>query len=217
MVKTELKSRWLPAKPEDIMATECSISPAFDIVALAASAGGLNALSCILSCLPTDFPAGIVVVQHMSRQHRSFLAEILNRRTPLPVKQAEEGEQLIPGTVYLAAPDRHLLVNLDGTLSLTQTEKVHSVRPSAEILFKSVAKKYHKRAIAVVLTGANMDGSKGVEAIKKMGGKVIAQDESTSEVFGMPAAAIQTGCVDWILPLDKIADAIKNLVMGGQI
>ena len=192
-------------------------TPAFDIVALAASADGLNALGCILSGLPSNLPAALVIVQHLAPHYPSVLDKILNRRTSLEVIQAEEGYKLSPGKVFIAPPDYHLLVNSDGSLSLSQTAKVHFVRPSAEILFESVAESYKDRAIAVVLTGGDRDGSTGVRAIKKMGGKVIAQDEATSKVWGMPLAAIQTGCVDWILPLDKIAGAIANLVIQGKI
>ena len=190
-----------------------SAAAAFDIVALAASAGGLNALSQVLSHLPANFPAAIVVVQHLDPRHRSLMADILSRRTSLPVKQAEEGDSLIPGTVYIAPPNRHLLVNPDDTLSLTQSELVHFVRPSADLLFDSVAASYKDRAIAVVLTGTGNDGVMGVQAIKKMGGTVLAQDEETCEFFGMPSAAIGTGTVDFILPLPEIASALVSLVM----
>lgn len=125
----------------------------FDIVAMAASAGGLNALSQILSSLPAKFPAAIVVVQHLDPRHRSLMADILSRRTPLKVKQAEEKDCLSPGTVYIASPNRHLLVNPDGTLSLSQSELVHFVRPSADLFFDSTAASYKDRAIALVLTG----------------------------------------------------------------
>lgn len=192
-------------------------SPAFDIVALTASADGLNALSCILSDLPSELPAALVIVQHLAPNYPSVLDKILNRRTALEVIQAAEGCKLSPGKVFIAPPDYHLLVNPDGSLSLSQTAKVHFVRPSAEILFESVAESYKDRALAVVLTGGDRDGSTGVRAIKKMGGKVIAQDEATSKIWGMPLAAIQTGCVDWVLPLDKIAGAIANLVIQGRI
>jgi two-component system chemotaxis response regulator CheB len=188
---------------------------AFDIVAVAASAGGLMALGQILSALPSDFPAAIVIVQHLDPRHRSLMADILSRRTPLQVKQAQEGDHLTPGTVYIAPPDRHLLVNRDSTLSLTETELVHFVRPSADLLFESVAASFTDRAIAVVLTGTGSDGSMGVQAIKKMGGTVVAQDEKTSEFFGMPGAAIQTGNVDFILPLNEIPSALVTLVMKG--
>ena len=189
----------------------------FEIVALTASADGLKALSEILSPLPANFPASIVVVQHLSPKYPSFLAEILNRRTLLEVMQAKEGSILSPGKVFIAPPDYHLLVNSDRSLSLSQSKKMHFVRPSADPLFVSVAENYKDRAIAVVLTGGDSDGSMGVQAIKKMNGKVIAQDRATSTVWGMPAAAIATGCVDWVLPLDKIASAIFNLVMYGEI
>jgi two-component system chemotaxis response regulator CheB len=189
---------------------------AFDVVALAASAGGLKALSHVLSALPPDFPAAVVVVQHLDPRHRSLMADILSRRTPLKVKQAEEGEVLNPATIYIAPPNRHLLVNPDGTLSLSQSELVHFVRPSADLLFESVAASYKDRTIAVVLTGTGSDGAMGVQGIKKMGGTVIVQDEKTSEFFGMPAAAIQTGNADFILPLDAIASALVTLVMKGD-
>src|SRR6059058_271885 len=146
---------------------------AFDIVAMAASAGGLAALGLVLAGLPADFGASIVVVQHLDPRHRSLMADILRRRTELAVVQASEGDRVVPGTVFIAPPDRHLLVNSDGTLSLTQSELVYFVRPSADLLFESVAASYKDRAIAVVLTGTGSDGSMGIGAIKKMGGTVI--------------------------------------------
>src|SRR6476661_7763512 len=97
---------------------------AFDVVAMGSSAGGLNALSTVLAALPAGFPAAIVVVQHLDPRHRSLMADILSRRTPLPVKQAEEGDVLGPGTIAIAPPNKHLLVNGDGTLSLTSSELV---------------------------------------------------------------------------------------------
>lgn len=189
---------------------------AFDVVALASSAGGLNALSQILSVLPADFPAALVVVQHLDPRHRSLMANILSRRTPLTVKQAEEGDLIRAGTVAIAPPDQHLLVNPDGTLSLSHSQMVHFVRPSADLLFESVAASFKDRAIAVVLTGSGSDGAMGVRAIKKMGGTVIAQDAATSEFTGMPSAAIQTGSVDFVLQLDEIAAALVTLVRTGE-
>jgi two-component system chemotaxis response regulator CheB len=190
---------------------------AFDIVALASSAGGLTALGQVVAGLPVDFPATIVVVQHLDPRHRSLMADILSRRTVLRVKQAEEGDHLASATVYIAPPNRHLLVNPDGSLSLSQSELVHFVRPSADLLFESVAASYKDRTIAVVLTGTGSDGAMGVQAIKKMGGTVIVQDEKTSEFFGMPGAAIQTGSADFVLPLDEIASALVTLVMKGGV
>lgn len=189
---------------------------AFDIIAIAASAGGLSALSQLLAALPGDFPAAIVVVQHLDPRHRSLMADILSRRTNLKVKEAQEGEHLDAGTAYIAPPNRHLLVNADRTLSLTQTELVHFVRPSADLLFESVAASFKERAIAIVLSGTGSDGSMGVKAIKKMGGTVLAQDEKSSEFFGMPGAAMQTGCVDFMLPLEEIPSALITLVVKGD-
>jgi two-component system, chemotaxis family, protein-glutamate methylesterase/glutaminase len=188
---------------------------AFDVVAIATSAGGLKALSLLLGSLPAEFPP-ILVVQHLDPRHRSLMADILSRRTPLKVVEAQEGEALRPGTVFIAPPNRHLLVTPEGNLSLTHTELVHFVRPSADLLFESVAGSFRDRAIAVVLTGTGSDAAMGVRAVKKVGGTVIVQDEATSEFFGMPNAAIQTGCVDFVLPLGEIADALATLVRTGE-
>jgi two-component system, chemotaxis family, protein-glutamate methylesterase/glutaminase len=189
---------------------------AYDIVALASSAGGLRALEVVLSGLPVDFPAATVVVQHLDPRHRSRMADILSRHTPLRVKQAEEGEPVVPGIVFIAPPNKHLLVDPGGRLSLSDSELVHFVRPSADLLFESVAGSFRDRAIAVVLTGTGSDGAMGVRAIKKVGGTVIAQDQATAEFFGMPGGAIQTGEVDFILPLKEIAPALVTLVLSGD-
>src|SRR5262249_33912301 len=143
---------------------------AFDIVALAASAGGVTAFSHVLTTLPGGFPGTLAVGAHHGPRHRSLVADILSRRTLRRGKQAAEGEHLSSSTVYIAPPNRHLLVNPDGTLSLSQSELVHFLRPSADLLFESVAASYRERAIAVVLTGTGSDGAMGVQAIKKMGG-----------------------------------------------
>ena len=189
----------------------------FDVIAIASSAGGLKAVSLVLAALPAGFPASIVVVQHLDPRHRSLMAHILSRRTVLPVKEAEEGDKLRAGTVYIAPPNKHLLVNPDATLSLSQSELVHFVRPSADLLFESVAGSFKDRAIAVVLSGTGSDGSMGVQAIRKMGGTVLAQDEPSSEFFGMPHAAIQTGCVDFVLALGEIPGALVTLVQTGEV
>src|ERR1051326_3913171 len=177
----------------------------YDIVALAASAGGLRALSYILAALPADFPAALVVVQHLDPRHRSLMADILSRRTALRVKEAEDDDRLAAGTAYIAPPNKHLLVNGGGTLTLTQTELVHFVRPSADLLFESTAAAYRERAIASVLSGSGGAGAVGVRAIAKVGGTVIVQDQQSSEFGCMPEAARQPGIVDFELPLQEIA------------
>jgi two-component system chemotaxis response regulator CheB len=211
-----MKRKELADEPEDVRPLRCA-DAAFEVVAMAASAGGLTALSTILSELPADFPACIVIVQHLDPRHRSLMADILSRRTTLRVKEVQEGDLLSPGVVYIAQPDRHLLVNPDGTFSLTQSELVHFVRPSADLLFESVAASFKDRVVAVVLTGSGTDGAMGVRAVKKMDGTVIAQDERSAEFPGMPSAAIQTGCTDFILPLGEIASALVTLVIKGKV
>ena len=190
----------------------------FPVIAMAASVGGLKALSVILGDLPADFPAAIAIVMHLSPEHKSILAEILNRRTHLAVKQAHTGDILCPASVFIAPPNHHLFVAKGGGLRLSSSnaEKVHHARPSAEPLFASVADIYQKNAIAVVLTGGDGDGSFGVRIIKEQGGKVIAQDRPTSQDFSMPETSIKTGDVDFVLPLNEIAPKLIELVSAGK-
>jgi two-component system chemotaxis response regulator CheB len=184
----------------------------FDLVAIGASAGGISALRRVLSGLPGDFPAACVVVQHLGPTHRSMVAEILDRATPLEVRQAQDGDTLRPATVYVAPPDQHLLVAPPGRVVLSHAKQVRFLRPSADLLFESVANTYKSRAIAVVLSGTGGDGSDGVRAIKTMGGTVIVQERSTAEFTGMPDAAIATEVVDLIVPLEGISRVLAELV-----
>ena len=144
------------------------------------------------------------------------MAEILSRSTSLHVKEAAEGDRLEPGTAFIAPPNRHLLVNPGGLLELTQSELVHFVRPSADLLFESVAASYRERAIAVVLSGTGSDGAMGLRGVKKMGGTVIVQEPASAEFRGMPDAAEETGVVDFVLPLASIAAALVTLVTPGE-
>jgi two-component system chemotaxis response regulator CheB len=184
--------------------------PSF-VVALAASSGGVEALGFLLAGLPADFPAAVVVVQHIG-DRPSVLPGLLAARTLLRVEHAQEGDALRPGAVFVAPPDRHLLVNPDGTLSLSRSAKVKHTRPAANPLFVSVAGSFGRRAIGVVLTGGGRDGSDGVRAIRKAGGTVIAQAEATCEDPSMPRSAVATGCVDHVVALADIAPALVALV-----
>ena len=188
----------------------------YDVVAVASSAGGITALSQLLGALPTDLPVPVLVVQHLDRRHETVLAQVLARRTPMLVKLAEAGERAEPGTVYVAPPNRHLLVSATGVLNLSDSELVHFVRPSADLLFESVAGAFGSRAIACVLTGTGRDGSMGVSAVKSRGGTVIVQDPASAEFSGMPQAAVDAGEVDFVLPLGEIADVIRGLVAAGR-
>lgn len=193
--------------------------PADCVIAIAASAGGLNALSVILGALPADFPAAIAIVMHVSPDHKSLLAEILTCRTPLEVRQAKTGDVLCHSSVFVAIPNHHMFVLSGGIIEISSptAEKVHYARPSAEPLFASVATLYKRNAIAVVLTGGDGDGSIGVSIVRDNGGTVIAQDRPTSQDFSMPQTAIETGDVDLILPLDEIAPMLIQLVGTGEV
>lgn len=189
----------------------------FKVVVLAASVGGLKALSQILPAFPLNFPAAIIVVQQLDTQSNSkVMTDVVNRPATLPFKMAQQGDLLRPGLVYIAPPEKHLLVKSNGMLCLSEAVFVDFMRPSADLLFQSVAASFKERAIAVILSGTGGDGALGVQAIHKMGGKVIAQDESTCEFFEMPQAAIQTGKVDFVLPVGAIASTLVNLVMTGS-
>jgi two-component system chemotaxis response regulator CheB len=181
------------------------------VVVLASSAGGLRALRQVLGDLPLGFPAAVMVVQHLHRDHTSVLAQLLGRHTALHVQEARDGDHLEPGVIYVAPPNRHLVAGIDDRLGLTLEAPVHYLRPSADRLFESAALAFGARTIAVVLTGTGLDGATGVSAIKRGGGTVIAQDEASSEFFAMPHAAIRTGDVDFILPLDQIGPKLISL------
>jgi two-component system chemotaxis response regulator CheB len=186
------------------------------VIAIAASAGGLSALSQLLRAMPPTLNAAILILQHLDPTRPSHLASILGRRTQLPVKEAEPHDRLRPGAVFTAPPGVHLLVDPEGGLSFSHRPAVNFVRPAADQLFESVATSFGPRAVAVVLTGTGHDGAKGAQLVKRAGGTVIVQDEATSEFFGMPGSAIQAGQVDQILPLDAIAPALEALIGAMQ-
>jgi two-component system chemotaxis response regulator CheB len=188
----------------------------YGIVAIAASAGGIAALSRVLGALPAVFPVPVVVVQHLDPRHRTMIAEVLTRRAKLPVRLASHGERAKRGAIYIAPPNHHLLLREDGRLTLSSSELVHFVRPSADLLFESVAGSYGPRAIACVLTGTGRDGAMGASAVKSRGGTVIAEDPELAEFRGMPDAVVATGAADYILPLEEIAPVICWLVEDGR-
>jgi len=185
----------------------------YDLIAVGASAGGLLALTEVLRPLPTNFP-GIVVVQHLDPSHKSHLASLLTRKTGKQVEQAQHGDPILPGLVYIAPPDEHLLVG-PGKIQLAHSQLVHFSRPSIDLL--SVAGMYGSRSIGVILSGSNRDGAVGIRAIKEAGGTTMAQDPSTSEFKTMPQAAIATGCVDFVVSIAGIATVLKSLCEGKQV
>jgi two-component system, chemotaxis family, protein-glutamate methylesterase/glutaminase len=178
------------------------------VVAIAASAGGLDALGVVLGALPATLPAAVLIVQHLDPNHPSLMAEILDRRTSLPVKQAEDGELLCHAVVHLAPPDNHLTVGDDRRVHLTRSPRIGFLRPSANLLFATVARAFGPRAIAVVLTGSGSDGAEGAGEVKRRGGRVIVEDPETARFRSMPAAAVAAGVADVVLPVEQVGPAV---------
>lgn len=196
--------------------TSPSVEAAYDVVVVGSSAGGLNALIHVLGPLPATLPAAVLIVQHLDPRYLSMLPEILQKSTSLKTKQPRDGDPIIPGWVYLAPPDNHMLVHTKGILSLSHAAEVKYVRPSIDLLFASAAETYGKRCLGVVLTGRGSDGSMGVRAIDRAGGTVIVQSQESSAYKDMPCAAIATGAADYILSLDDISLKIIHLLKPGE-
>jgi two-component system, chemotaxis family, protein-glutamate methylesterase/glutaminase len=188
----------------------------FDVVAIGASAGGLHALGATLAPLDPSFPSSILVVQHLDPHHRSLMGDLLARQTKLRVKQAEHGELIMPGVVYIAPPDEHLLVG-PGKVQLAHSQLVHYSRPSIDLLFESVAGTYGSRSVGIVLSGSNRDGAAGIRAIREAGGVTLVQQPDTAEFKTMPQAAIATGCVDLVADLASMASLITELCQGTRV
>jgi two-component system chemotaxis response regulator CheB len=184
----------------------------FPVVALVASAGGLDALGEVLTALPADLPAAVIIAQHVRPSATSHLVAILDRRTALTVKAAENGAPLTPGTVLVVPPSRHLLVTSEARVGLIDVGSIPPARPSADLLLATLAVTCGPRALAVVLTGGGTDAQAGIRAVAHCGGTVLAQDPATAEVAGMPTAAIDTGLVNEVLPLTEIGGAIRMCV-----
>jgi len=185
-----------------------------EVVAIAASTGGPAALHRILTTLPADFPVPILVVQHMSRGFGPGFAGWLDKASPLRVKMAEEGEALRPATVYVAVDDHHLCLSASRRIHLSTDPAVGGFRPSATVLFESVATAFGGNAVAVILTGMGRDGVDGLRAIRRAGGRTVAESEATAVIYGMPAAAVHAGLADFILPLDEVCAAVAGLLAG---
>lgn len=186
------------------------------IIAIASSTGGPGALSRMLSELPGDLSVPVVVVQHIASGFGEGFVTWLNSTVPLKAKLAEQGEPLVPGTVYVAPDDKHLGVSARTTALLSTAPPLGGFRPSGTFLFESVAKAFGSSTIAVILTGMGQDGVEGLRQVREAGGQIIAQDEESSVVFGMPKAAIATGFVDYVLPLTAIAPRLLSLIRGGN-
>lgn len=184
------------------------------VVAVGASTGGTQAIETVLRGLPTWCP-GVLIVQHMPAEFTAAFAERLNEASLLEVRQAEEGEPVLPGVALVAPGGHHVLLEGWGSgyrVRLEDGPPVHHQRPSVDVLFQSVARRAGGRAVGVLLTGMGKDGAAGLLAIRKKGGHTIVQDERSSVVFGMPKEAIQLGAAEQVVPLEEIAEAILDVL-----
>jgi two-component system chemotaxis response regulator CheB len=182
----------------------------YSIVAIGGSAGGLESVGAILHDLPPDFPSPILVVIHVHPKYISHAAAILCRQTELKVKDAEEQDALRRSIVYIAPPNRHLLVN-DGIVNLSDTPAVNFSRPAIDTTFDSVVKAYGSKVIGVILSGTGRDGSEGLRKIKQAGGFAIIEDPVTARFRAMPDAAVSASSADCIVPLKDIAPLLLRL------
>lgn len=221
-VQNEATSPTIPAFP-----TVAAIKPPdamVDVVAIGVSTGGPNALASLLSELPPNFPVPIAIVQHMPPVFTKLLADRLSTKCSLPVREAIAGAELAPGTIWMAPGDYHLSVkqiNFNVQLVLDQSPPQNSCRPSVDVLFESVARVYGDRALVVILTGMGQDGLRGCQRIRDRNGQIVAQDEASSVVWGMPGFVVNAGLADAVLPLEQISAEIlrrvsrTSLLIGG--
>lgn len=183
----------------------------YDAVVIGASAGGVEALGTLLAAVPSSFPAAILVVLHLPPDRDSLLPALLERRCARPVKEAEDKEPVTPGTVYLAPPDYHLLVEPDRSLSLSRDEAVHFSRPAIDPLFESAAAVWRDRLLGMILTGASADGAQGLRELRDCGGTAWIQDPDEAASPAMPAAALALAGADDVLPLAEMAARLSNM------
>ena len=217
MSEVKVVRRWL--RPGDAVNTPASVptvasGKTAQIVAIAASTGGPAVLKRIFRSMPADFPLPILVVQHIARGFARGLVSWLGDGSLLKVKVADDGERLRSGTVYIAPEDRHLGVGRGGFVNLSTAPEIGGFRPSATFLFQSVASVYGTRAAAVILTGMGRDGVDGLADIAHTGGQVIAQDEESCVVYGMPQEAVRAGVVDTILSASQIGGYLGDISVG---
>ncbi len=190
-----------------------------DLVVIGTSTGGPNALSTVIPKLPANFPVPVMIVQHMPPIFTSHLAQRLNQLSQLSVNEAKDGDVLVPGGAWLAPGDFHMTVRRQGTqikVALNQQSPECSCRPAVDVLFRSAAEVFGPNVLSVVMTGMGQDGQRGAGAIRQAGGIVLAQDEATSVVWGMPGAVTNAGYAQQVIPLNKIADEIILMSQSGR-
>lgn len=221
MAQVKVVRRWTPRTAPAVTriarsAAAARTTPTPRVVAVAASTGGPAALCRMLREFPSDFAVSFLVVQHIAPGFVEGLVHWLSGECRLRIKLAEHGERILPGTVYIAPDARHLTTASD-SISLADTDPIGGFRPSANALFASVARSYGARATAVILTGMGRDGVDGLRTLCAAGGHVVAQDESSSVVYGMPQEAVRAGVVKAELSPEKIAEHLLRMCSGGSV
>lgn len=201
-----------PITPVNVPVLGKEESAKVQMVVIASSTGGPGILAEILSNLPANFPAPILIVQHITPGFGAGLADWLNQQTPLQVRLARHADEPKAGQVLMAPEETHMVVNSMGLIALNNTPALHGLRPAADYLFHSVARVYGPRAIGVILTGMGSDGAEGLQAMRQAGAHTIAQNKETCIVFGMPAVAIALEAAEQILPAKQIAPAVMALL-----
>jgi two-component system, chemotaxis family, protein-glutamate methylesterase/glutaminase len=199
--------------PAAAAAAARSTTGKFPIVVMAASTGGPATLMKVIPQFPKDFPGAVVLVQHMPGNYTAQFSKQLSEISQMRVKEAESGEIIMQGQVYVCPGSHHLRVSPSGRVSLDDGPRISGYRPCADLTLESTAEYAGPLAIGIILTGMGNDGAKGVQAIRAAGGHTIAQDESTAVIFGMPQEAIQSGAIDQILPMDWIYRAVEKRVL----
>ena len=190
-----------------------------DVLTIGSSTGGPDALSSLLPQLPASFPVPVVIVQHMPPVFTRMFAQRLDGKCALSVKEAEDGDAVVPGRVLIAPGDKHLEVRRQGTgvvARLTDAPPENFCRPAVDVLFRSVAQAYGERTLAVVLTGMGSDGARGAEVLRRAGGEVVVQDEASSVVWGMPGAVATTGLAHRVLPLHSVGRDVLDVIARGR-
>ncbi|WP_334186630.1 chemotaxis protein CheB [Noviherbaspirillum sp.] len=184
--------------------------PGVDMLVVGASAGGVEAVGTLLEALPAGFAAPVAIVLHVPANRPSLLADIYSRRTSLRVKEVEDKEPAMAGTVYIAPPDYHMLVEPNRLFSLSCDDAVHFSRPSIDVLFESAALAYRDRLLGIILTGASADGAAGLTTVRRQGGQAWVQDPDEAQARVMPLAAIAHSGTDQILSLHDMARRLSN-------
>lgn len=210
MSEVKVVRRWTRGARSPLSTPKPRVS--IDVVGIGASTGGPPALQSVLGGLDKDFPVPIVVVQHIASGFLPGLAAWLGQTTPMQVQIAAHGMDARPGHVYLAPDDLHLGMS-GNVLRLERTPPENGVRPSVDYLFRSLARHHGTRAVGVLLTGMGKDGAQGLRELHRCGATTLAQDRETSVVYGMPGEAVALGAASQVLPIERVADALRDVVM----